>query len=354
MHEVVLPAVIALCASLILTPIMIVAARYFGVVDVPGGRRIHSRITPRLGGVAILLAFFVSLWLFLPEIAPNFKDKQLLGFMAASTLLLVIGIADDKWGVPAIWQFLSQVVAGVTLVLVGMGIEEVTSPFGGKLDLHVWDISIALGGVPHFLALPADLITVAWVVLVINAVNWIDGLDGLAGGVGLISAITLALLSLSATVDQPHVATLAMILAGAIAGFLVYNFNPAKIFLGTVGSTFIGFSIATLAIISGGKIATAVLVLGFPILDALSLVIRRSLTGQAAWQPGTDHLHHLLLARGWSVRRTVLSIYLLCASFGALALLAGTTQLKAVSFGLLAVLMVGVLIWASRPVTADD
>lgn len=325
--DTVLPALVSVAVVLALTPIVAVVARRFGIVDTPGGRRVHATVTPRLGGVAVILAFFAGLAVAWPEVAPNFRPGQLAGFAAAGALLLIVGVIDDKRGVPPVWQLASHVAVALILVAVGMGIDEISSPFGGKIPLNGLEIGVP-GLAGHDIQLPADLLTVAWVVLVINAVNWLDGLDGLASGVGTISALTIALLSVSAVVDQPHVAVLAMLLAGSLLGFLVFNFNPAKIFLGTAGSTFVGFTLATLAIISGGKIATAILVLGFPILDSLAVIIRRTAGGGLPWQADATHLHHRLLGRGWSVRKTVLTIYAISASFGGLALLAGTTGYK--------------------------
>ncbi len=348
MSAVLLPALFAALVCIVLTPLVIALARRSGVVDQPGGRRIHSLVTPRLGGVAVMASFFAIFWLEYAKIDPHFKPKQLIGFTIACAILLIIGVLDDKFSLPASVQLVSHIIVALTLVVVGMGIEQVTNPLGGKIDLNLWQYGIPIGGVEHFLTLPADVITVLWVVLVINSLNWLDGLDGLATGVGMISAIAIALLSLSTVVDQPHVALIAMIFAGSLGGFLLFNFQPAKIFLGTVGSTFIGFMIATLAIISGGKIATALLVLGVPVLDAIIVIFRRFRRGGRAWVPGTDHLHHLFLAKGFGVRRTVVTIYLLTAIFGGLALLAGTTSQKALAFLLLLVVMAAVLIWLAR------
>lgn len=348
MPELLIPALVAALVCLVLTPLVIKLACSLGIVDRPGGRRIHGSATPRLGGLAVMASFFAVFWLEYAQIDPHFKPKQLAGFMVTCAILLLVGVLDDKFSLPASIQLASHVVVALTLVVVGMGIEQITNPVGGKIDLNLWQYGIPVGGVDHFLTLPADLLTVLWVVLVINSLNWLDGLDGLATGVGMISAIAIALLSLSAVVSQPHVALLAMIFAGALAGFLVFNFQPAKIFLGTVGSTFIGFMIATLAIISGGKIATALLVLGVPVLDAIVVIFRRFRRGGRAWTPGTDHLHHLFLAKGFGVRRTVVTIYLLTATFGALALLAGTTGRKALAFILLLGVMGIVLVWLAR------
>lgn len=343
-------SVFAFLVALVTTPLMVLLARRLRIVDTPGGRRIHQRVTPRLGGVAVLAAFFTVFVTYLPELAPHFKPNQLLGFSLAAALLLIVGVIDDKRGVPAYLQLLTHIACGLALVVVGMGIDEITNPLGGgKISLDVLTFTQTINGVDYHLNLPADLITVLWVVLVINALNWLDGLDGLAAGVGAIAAGTIALLSVSALVGQPHVALLALILAGSLIGFLTYNWQPARIFLGTVGSAFIGFTLATLAIVSGGKVATALLVLGFPILDALTLIVKRTVAGAKPWEADARHLHHLLLGRGWSVRQTVLSIYVLSACFGGLALLTQTTRGKAYAFAGLIILMSAVLVWLARP-----
>lgn len=350
MSQILVAFLIALVVSLILTPLIRMAAFKWGVIDQPGGRRIHTLPTPRLGGVAVMAAFFIAFLILLPELAPNFKPKQLAGFSLAALVLLLVGIWDDKRGVSAPLQLASHVFCGAVLVAVGMGIDEITNPFSGdKFGLDWLTLTQAINGVDYHLNFPADLITVVWVVLVINALNWIDGLDGLASGVGGIGAITIALLALSPIVAQDHVAIFAALLAGALGGFLFFNWHPAKIFLGTVGSTFIGFTLATLAIISGGKVATALLVLGFPILDALAVILKRRLHGARAATPDNRHLHHLLLARGFSVRQAAGFIYALCASFGALALLTQTTRQKLIAFSVLVLLLLIVFIWLARP-----
>lgn len=349
-----MPAVLAAVFAALATPVVILAAARLGIVDRPGGRRIHAKVTPRLGGLAVMAGFFLALWAVLPQLTPHFRPGQLAAFALASLFLLIVGAIDDARGVPPALQLLSHIVVALVLVAVGMGIEQVSNPFGdGVVNLNGWQVAVPGFEEGRYLQLPADLLTVVWVVLVINAINWLDGVDGLASGVGLISAVTLALLSVSAAVGQPHVAVLAMLLAGALAGFLPFNFNPARIFLGTVGSTFVGFALATLAIISGGKVATALLVLGFPIIDALTLIARRIAVGAPPWKADTRHLHHLLLKRGLSVRRTVLALYGITAAFGAIALVAGTTGNKVLALVLLAVLAAGIFGWlAARPVQA--
>lgn len=340
---------LSFAAAAVFTPWVGRFAAKFGIVDRPGGRRIHRKVTPRLGGAAVLAGFFLGFLLFLPWLAPHFRPGQLLLFSLTAVFLLAVGFLDDKRGLSPPVQLLSHTVAGISLAVAGMAIEEVTNPFGGKIPLDQLQIAMPFDTGGRLLNLPADLLTVIWVVLVINAVNWLDGLDGLASGVGGIAAVTIALLSLSAVVDQPHVALLALLLAGSIVGFLVYNFHPAKIFLGTIGSTFIGYVLATLAVISGGKIATAFLVLGFPILDATTIILRRVATGTPPWRPDTRHLHHLLLRRGFSVRKTVLFLYGVSAVFGLTALAAGTTGRKVLMAVVLAVMLGALLVWLARP-----
>jgi len=149
-----------------------------------------------------------------------------------------------------------------------------------------------------------------------NVMNWLDGLDGLAGGVGFIGAITLFFLSISHLVNQPPLGIISIAVAGAILGFLFFNFYPAKIFMGTTGSMFLGFILAVLAIFSGGKIATALLIMGFPILDAVWVIAQRIKAGESPFKGDTRHLHYKLLERGWPQRRVVLFVYLICLSFG--------------------------------------
>ncbi len=154
-----------------------------------------------------------------------------------------------------------------------------------------------------------------------NAMNWLDGLDGLAGGVGFIGAITLFFLSISNLVNQSPLGIISIILAGAILGFLIFNFYPAKIFMGTSGSMFLGFILAVLAIFSGGKIATALLVMGFPILDAVWVIAQRIKSGKSPFKGDARHLHYKLLEKGWPQKKVVLFIYSICIIFGVSAIL---------------------------------
>jgi UDP-GlcNAc:undecaprenyl-phosphate GlcNAc-1-phosphate transferase len=182
------------------------------------------------------------------------------------------------------------------------------------------------------------LLVPLWIVLMINVINWLDGVDGLASGVGLIASIILFILSISKEVNQVSTAILSIVLAGSLLGFLPFNFNPAKIFLGDIGSMFIGFMLAIFAIISGGKFATAALVLGLPILDALWVIASRLINHQVPWQADRRHLHHRLLDAGFSQRQSVLFLYAVSIFFGIIALQSGTHQ-KLIVFAWLVALM---------------
>lgn len=339
--------IISLVFSFLLTPVAIFFSgkfRFFGRKS--GGRHIHSGRIPRLGGVVIFLVF----WLLVLLSDKIILDKNLIGVFIASAFLLTIGIIDDikeiSWG----WQFLSQVGAALAVIAAGVGIPHLTNPFGGLVDLNQINISIlTLGGINYNLTFPADLFTFIWIILIINTVNWLDGLDGLASGVSVIGSFALFFLSLTPVVNQPQIAVLSIILAGAIAGFLFYNFNPAKIFLGTSGSMFLGFMLAVLSIISGGKVATALLILGFPILDALWVIIQRWRADVSVFHPDKRHFHHKLLEIGLSQRKIVLLIYFITAVFGVVGVV-GQSKGKLIALAILLVLMVGLVLGMARVV----
>ena len=192
-----------------------------------------------------------------------------------------------------------------------------------------------LGGLNIELGNWTYLFVPLWIVLIINVVNWLDGIDGLAVGVSSIASLVLGFLSLTPFVSQTSTALMAFLLAGASLGFLIFNFNPAKIFLGDSGSMFLGFMLAIFAIISGGKLATAGLVLGLPILDAFWVIIRRLYHHQAPWRADRLHLHHRFLDAGFSQRQTVFIMYAISATFGVIALATRTSGKVRASLALL-------------------
>jgi len=280
----------------------------FGFVDVPDERRRHEGLRPRLGGAGMLLAFVAALLA-----ARQPFDGKLLAIVGASALLVVIGAIDDKRhprlrDMPAAAQLVAQLAAAGIAVAAGVTILDVRDPtaggpFGGNIALPLW---------------AAALFSLFWIAGMINTVNFLDGMDGLAGGVAAIAAGILALVSLR--LGQTDVALLCLALAGAAVGFLPHNLYPARIFMGTSGAWFLGFMLATLAIVGGAKLATALLVIGVPVFDVAILILLRARSRQPIWQGDRRHLHHRLLDTGLSYRGTLLLYYSLSAAFGLYAL----------------------------------
>lgn len=294
------------------------AIKYHWAIRKPRERDIHQKPTPRLGGVALFLSFWIVVLIYYLFSPTSFHfvdekvlgiDKNLMGVFLGSSVLLLLGIIDDLRGIKPWPKLFFQFLAAFLVVVFGVKIWWFSNPVGG--------LNIILGNWTY-------LIVPVWIVLIINVINWWDGLDGLADGISFITLIVLAILSATPLVNQPATALICLILAGACLGFLPFNFNPAKIFLGDSGSMFLGFMIAIAAIISGGKVATVALVLGIPILDAFWVIIRRIISGKSPAKADKFHLHHRFLSIGLSQRRTVLLLYLISASFGIIALQSGT------------------------------
>jgi UDP-GlcNAc:undecaprenyl-phosphate GlcNAc-1-phosphate transferase len=289
--ELVLLLLFALVLGLVLTPWVIRLAQRLGAVDEPDQRKVHRLPMPRLGGLAVYLAFVSTLLITQPLTAP------LLGLVLGATVIVFLGVWDDVRGLSPRLKLAGQILAALTLIPFGIHVEFVTNPFGGIIYLGLW-------GVP---------LTVFWLVAVTNAVNLIDGLDGLASGTALIASLTLA--AVAYTLGNMAVVAVALILAGAVLGFLRYNFHPARVFLGDTGSMFLGFTLATLAIMGLSKGATAlaviipVVILGIPLADTAFAILRRYRNRKPIFHPDKEHLHHRLLGAGLTHRGAVLVMY---------------------------------------------
>lgn len=294
--------VIAFAVSLLSTPWVARLAFRIGAVDQPGKRKIHHRVMPRLGGLAVFAGFAVAA-------AFLGVDSRLGGLLAGGTVILLLGILDDTRGLSPKVKLFGQTVAATIVVFSGIRIEFINNPFNGYFFLG--DFSIPF--------------TVFWIVAITNAVNLIDGLDGLASGVSTIALLTFAIIAYQ--IGQSTVSLLALALAGAILGFLRYNFYPAKIFLGDCGSMLLGFMVAVLAVFGLLKGVTVVafvvpiIILGVPIFDICFAILRRFYEHKPIFQADKQHLHHRLLSFGFSHRQTVLLIYGLSLIFSASALL---------------------------------
>ncbi|MEX0270214.1 glycosyltransferase family 4 protein [Leptolyngbyaceae cyanobacterium UHCC 1019] len=284
-----------------------------GLVDKPGGRKIHSRPMVRLGGVAIfagtLAALLLVWWTGGFGILSPQKEYEVWGVTLGAVAFFLIGLADDLLTLPAISRLVMQLSVAAIVWQAGVQIEFLTVPFAGLVAL------------PDFISLP---ITVIWLVGMANAVNMIDGLDGLAAGVSGIAAVVMLIVTLF--MNQPAAALIAAALAGGALGFLRYNFNPAQIFMGDGGAYFMGFTLAGVGIIGLVKAVTTVavllpyLILAVPILDIFTVVVDRIRRGKSPFAADKRHLHHRLLQAGLSQRLAVLFIYSLTLWAGTLAL----------------------------------
>ena len=263
------------------------------MLDMPGGRRMHPRPIPRPGGFAIALAFGLTILAFWvidrvaghPFLIPEEVRSSRFTLTAFAALLgMTLGLIDDVFELRARWQFLGLMVVAAVIVAAGLRIGFVNDPFGDGL--------IELAGIV------AIAFTVFWIVGMNVALNFIDGLDGLAAGVAAIAALTLGALALLPQVNEPFVAWMAFALAGATGGFLLFNFHPARLFLGTTGVTFVGTMLAVLSIFGTAKVAAALLVLGVPIIDTFYVIVRRMAQGQPPFAPDRGHFHHRLLDVG--------------------------------------------------------
>jgi UDP-GlcNAc:undecaprenyl-phosphate GlcNAc-1-phosphate transferase len=307
----------SIALSLALTPIIRRLALRWGVVSQPVTVKSHAldhRVIPYLGGLAIYISFVAVTLAFMPF------GRQLAGLLTAATILAIVGAIDDVRGVGAWKRIVWQVTAAAVALAGGIGITVFTNPFGGVIDLTYGRFAVELFDWRFHITPIANLFSIIWMVGMVNAINFLDGLDGLASGVSAIAALVMFGLAISPAVDQPLVALLAIILAGSALGFLPFNFYPARIFMGDSGAYLLGLVLAMLAIYSGGKLATAVLVLGFTIIDALWAAVRRLRRGVHPFSADREHLHHLLLGAGLSQRRAVLFLYLLAALAGVVAL----------------------------------
>ena len=302
--------VLALVASLCLTPPVRAVARWAGVLDVPDGRRkLHPKSVPLLGGVAVFIAFYVCLWLVVTQLeSPSARSAfQLASAMfVPSLVILTLGIVDDKWSVSPWIKIAVQILAGLLVYYqLGIRIDTLATVFIGSHQ--------TLG----LLSLPATLV---WIVLITNAFNVVDGMDGLATGVAFIALACMFVVSLQ--MNQPAIAFAAAPLAGAVLGFLRYNFNPASIFLGDSGSLFLGFQLAVLSIVGSQKSSTAVavaapiFVLALPLIETATSAVRRFVSGRSIMQADSAHIHHQLIRLGCTPRRAAGILYLSSGLFG--------------------------------------
>ncbi len=299
---------VAMLIALLMTPLVKRFAFWVGAVDAPNHRKVHSRIMPRLGGLAIFIAFVAAYFVVSPAM-DALKSDVVFGLLVGGAIVVVIGALDDRFDLSPKLKLLGQILAASVVVYSGVVIDLVNVPFGDGVISLEW------------LAVP---LTIFWIVGVTNAINLIDGLDGLSAGVSGIATCTILVLALM--MGNVTVVLLCAVLLGSIGGFLFYNFHPAKIFMGDSGALFLGFTLATLSVL-GFKQATVVsllvpiMILGVPLSDTFFAIMRRWVNNLPISVADKSHLHHCLLQLGFSHRTTVLIIYGISLVFGTSAVL---------------------------------
>ncbi len=330
----ILPAIISFLITAFTIPPTIKLAKRFNLLDNPKTRphpaHTQTRTVPRAGGLPVFIALFLSILIFTP------LHKETIGILGGLTILVSIGILDDKYkNLSPYIRLLSQFMAAAVLVISGIGINFITNPIGGIIYLDTIKF------------LP-NILTIIWVVWVMNMVNWSKGVDGQMPGIVTISAFILGLLSLKLhflqDASQANVATLAFITAASSLALLIFNWYPAKIFPGFSGSTILGFMIAVLAILSGAKLATAGLVLLIPATDFTYTFIRRILQGKSPVWGDRGHLHHKLLEKGLSHPQISLFYILGSVILGTIALLLPSSG-KLFAASLVTLVILGTILW---------
>ncbi len=307
----------------------------FDITDKPTEeRKIHSKPIPLLGGVAVFTTIFliVIVALAIPGGSRFLVDshvslKHLSGFLLGALVLIVGGFLDDRYNLKPYHQIVFPLLAVLIVIGSGIGVTSITNPFGGSVDLTSVQFQLfAFNGVPYYFTLWSDILTFFWLLSTIYTTKFLDGLDGLVAGMTVIGCVVLFFISIFLFVNIPT-ASLASIIGGAFAGFLVWNFNPAKIFLGEAGSTLAGYVLGILAIISGAKFATALLILGIPLLDACHVIFRRLiLERRSPFKGDRKHIHFRLYDMGCTQRQAVLILYCIAAFFGVTALFLQSSQ----------------------------
>ena len=351
-------AVVAVAAvvTALLTPLVRYLSIRYGLVDAPNERKVHTTAIPRLGGIAIFVGFLAAVgaeaigeayfgW----EGALLDSGSTILGVIAGMTVIFIVGVIDDIVSLRPGAKFAGQLGAAAILVGVGLRVEFIGNPMGGGL------IALGLLGVP---------ITLIYIAGFTNVINLIDGLDGLAAGVTAIAATSF--LVLAAQGNRLEAAAFAAALIGACIGFLGFNFNPASIFMGDSGAMFLGFALATISLLGVMKsvaaiaLAVPLLIIGVPIFDTASAIVRRLKHNRPIQEADKGHIHHRLLGRGFDQRQTVLIIYVWSAalSVGGYAVRYAPTILKLGTFVVLALLSALMAYWLglfeSAHFQADD
>lgn len=330
MEVFIVPFILAILISFIATPLVRKLAFKVGAVDIPkDNRRVHKEPMPLIGGLAIFIGVVMVMLIFLP------LNKSTVSILLGGTIILMGGIIDDLRELRPKYKLIFQILAGVVLILGDVKVEFITNPFAKSTTLLYL----------NWLSIP---ITLFWVVGITNTLNFIDGLDGLSAGVAMISS--LSLMVVAGRFEYTSVIIISAAVAGACLGFLPYNFNPAKIFMGDTGALFLGFMLAAISIegvmksVATIAVIAPILILGVPIFDTTFAIFRRLLNGQSVAAADKGHLHHRLLNKGFSQKKAVLILYGISAAFGLFAILVSQANSKQAVYVSVGMLMSSVLV----------
>lgn len=329
---------IALAIALLVIPLADRLGKQHGITSKPGGRRVNEgdlRGVSRLGGLSLYLSFTVAVLIGQYQPVPRFDPYEVIritGLLLGGTLIFVVGLLDDIFHFGSLPQFLGQFLAAAVAVIFQIFIEYVNNPLTGQ-QTEPWPYIVTVA------------LSFFWLVGMMNTVNWMDGLDGLAAGVAFITG-TVLFVNSTFRLDPPQtsVSLLFVALMGSSLGFLLYNFYPARIFMGG-GAMYLGFLMGSLSIIGGAKMATVLLVMGLPLMDAVWQIVHRTRRGRSPFEGDRGHIHFRLLDMGFSHRQIVLAYYCFCAFFGVLTLVIESQFFKFVALGvMLGLVAIGLLI----------
>jgi UDP-GlcNAc:undecaprenyl-phosphate/decaprenyl-phosphate GlcNAc-1-phosphate transferase len=329
LYMIYLTMLICFITSILITPLVKKLAFKIGATDKPNQRKVHQKIMPRLGGLAIYISFIAGLLILQPDAPYN------MAIILGSLIIIATGVLDDMIEISAKVKLAGQLAAAaIVVVWGGVHVEFVNLPFGGMLEFGMLSIPL----------------TILWIVGITNAINLIDGLDGLAAGVSSIALITIS--GMAIIMGDPYVVAIGSITLASTLGFLIYNFHPAKIFMGDTGALFLGYIISVLSLLGFKNVTmisfiVPVIILGVPISDTFFAIIRRIVTKKPLSAPDKSHLHHCLLRLGYSHRQTVILIYAMAAFFGLTAVIFSQAKVWG-SFVVIGVLLLLIEVFAEK------
>lgn len=332
-----LPPIVSFMTTLVGIFIMLRFFPKLKLLDRPHEYGLTRAPIPYSGGVVFFIVFFITTFIFVDI------TKPIAGVIFAGLLIAFVSFVDDRIRLSPAFRLAAQILAGILVILAGVKIQLLNNPFGAPIFLDKIQFTFLGQNIWLFSA----LIIIAWLVLMMNVMNWLDGISGLSSGISTIAQISIFLLASRQfnIVDQSAVIIISSVLAASTFAFLLFDFPSPKILMGDSGSMFLGFMLGVLSIIAGGKLATALLIMGFPVIDALWVILRRLLRGRSPFRGDYSHLHHRLLRVGLSQRKALIFNYVLCAVFAAIALLLNSTLHKIIAFA--CVLIITVIIGLS-------